>query len=53
MGFIYRMTIRTEVIFRANKTNIFVRRTEVNFRANNLIDGFVRTEAQLPCELTV
>ena len=50
---LFEVTIRTEVIFRANKTNIFVRRTEVNFRANNLINGFVHTEVQLPCELTV
>ena len=48
---LFELTIRTEVIFRANKTNIFVRRTEVNFRANNLICWFVRTAIQLPCEL--
>ena len=42
-----------EVIFRANKTNIFVRHTQVNFRANNLIYWFVGMEVQLLCELTV
>ena len=47
------VTIRVKVIFRANKTNIFVRRTEVNFRANNLIYWFVCTAVQLLCELTV
>ena len=49
----FEVTIRTEVIFRANKTNIFVRHTQVNFRANNLIYWFVGMEVQLPCELTV
>ena len=49
----FEVTIRTEVIFRVNKTNIFVRRRQVKFRANNLIYWFVRTEVQLPCELTV
>ena len=34
---IYVVTIRTEVIFCANKCNIFVRHTEVYFHANNMI----------------
>ena len=34
------VTIRTEVIFLANKCNIFVRHTEVNFHANNMIYCF-------------
>ena len=51
---IYVVTIRTEVIFCANKCNIFVRHTEVYFHANNMIYCFFfRTEVQLSCELTV
>ena len=44
------MIIRGEVIFRANK-HIFV--PKVKFRANNLVYWLVRTEVQLPHELTV
>ena len=47
------MTVRTEVIFRANKRDIFVRRKEVNCNVYNLIYWFVCTGVQRPCELTV